>query len=86
MSGIQKENNDAIQHAVDEIILQGNEKLSVKDETYENIDDEVDEDDLYKLDKMSFDEKEWQKRAFESEQKYVWYKNRMVWIVYTKTK
>ena len=57
MSGIQKDNNDAIQHAVDEIILQGNEKLSVKDETYENIDDEVDEDDLYKLDKMSFDEK-----------------------------
>ena len=44
------------QHGVDEIILQEREKLSVKDETYENIDDEFDEDDLYKLDIMSLGE------------------------------
>ena len=33
-------------------------QLSVKDETYENIDSEVDEDDLYDIDKMSLDKKE----------------------------
>ena len=37
----------------------------MKDETHENIDDEVDEDDLYKIDKMSLDETLWHKRAFE---------------------
>ena len=57
MFGIQKENNAIIQHAVDEIILQENEKLSVKFETHENNDDEVKEDELYKLDKMILDEK-----------------------------
>ena len=35
-----------VQYGVDDIILQEREKLSVKDETYENIDDEFDEDDL----------------------------------------
>ena len=32
-------------------------KPGVEYETHENIDDEVDEDDLYKIDKMSLDEK-----------------------------
>ena len=50
--------NDAIaQHVVDEIIQQEKEKLSVKDETHENIDDEVDEDDMYDIDKIILDEK-----------------------------
>ena len=35
-----------VQHAVDKIILQEKEKLSLKDETNENIDSEVDEDEL----------------------------------------
>ena len=42
-----------VQHAVDETILQEKEKLSVKYETHENIDDEIDEDEMYELDKMS---------------------------------
>ena len=57
MFGVKKENNAIIQHAVDEIILQDNEKLSVKFETHENNDDEVKEDELYKLDKMILGEK-----------------------------
>ena len=48
-----------VQHAVHEIILQENEKvnLSVKNERYENINDEVDEYDVYDLDKLILDEK-----------------------------
>ena len=49
----QQEKNYVIQHAFDEIILQENEKLSVKDETHENIDDEFDEDEMYKLENES---------------------------------
>ena len=45
-----------VQHGVDEIILQ-KRKLTVEDETHENIDNKVDEDDLYELDKMSPDDK-----------------------------
>ena len=37
----------------------------MKYETHENIDDEVDEDDLYNIEKMRPDEKLWRKRAFE---------------------
>ena len=37
----------------------------MKDETHENIDDEIDEYDMYKIDKMSLDKKLWHKRAFE---------------------
>ena len=55
--GIQQDNNTVIQHTVYYITLQENERLSLKYETHENIDDEVDEDDLYELDKMSLDEK-----------------------------
>ena len=43
-----------VQHAVDDIILQENEDIiSVKYETTENINDEVDENELHKLDKLS---------------------------------
>ena len=49
-------------------------KLSVKDETHEDIDDEVDWDDLYELDIMSLDEGRWCKRMFERKSKiYIWY-------------
>ena len=46
-----KGKNDMFQHAFDEKILQEKEKLSVKDETHENIDDEIDEYQLYDLEK-----------------------------------
>ena len=55
-SGIHEEKNYIVQHAVDEIILK--EKtllLSVKYETHENIDDEFNEDELYKFDRNSLD-------------------------------
>ena len=52
MVGRKQENNTAIQHAVYEIMLQEYEKLSVKDETHENIDNEVDEDELYGILKL----------------------------------
>ena len=39
-------------------------KISVKDETHDNIVDEADEDNLYKIYKMTFDEKEYRKRVF----------------------
>ena len=35
------------------MILKSNQKLSAKDETHDNIDDEVDENELYEIDKMS---------------------------------
>ena len=44
--------------------LQGKEKLSMKDETYEDIDGEVDKDELYKIHKTRFYVKEWHKRVF----------------------
>ena len=44
----------------------------MKDETHENIYYKVDEDDLYDLDKMSLDEKELCKRAFEIQLKYIY--------------
>ena len=54
--GSQQENNAIIQHAFDEIIPQQNKKISVKYETHENMNDQVDEDELYKLNKKSLDE------------------------------
>ena len=51
------------QQAVDDIILQGNEnenkKLTVKNETHEheNTDIDIYEEELYDLDKLSLDEK-----------------------------
>ena len=73
--GRQQENNAIVQHAVDDILLQDKDKLSVEDETHKNIDGEVDEDELYNLEQMVFDEKEWHKSAFESKLNiYIWYK------------
>ena len=51
--GKQKDNNAIFQRAVYEILLQEKEKLNLEDETHDSIDDEVDEDELYKIDKMS---------------------------------
>ena len=45
-----------VQRAVDEIILQKNEKLSVEDKKSKKTNDEFDEDDIYELDKMILDE------------------------------
>ena len=36
----------------------------MKDEIHDNINDEANEDELYELDKMSLDEKEWHNFAF----------------------
>ena len=55
--GKHKYNNAIVQHVVYDIILQEKENLSVKYEAYDNIDDEFDEDDMYKLDKMILDER-----------------------------
>ena len=55
--GRHQDNNAIIEHAVHEIILQENIKLSVKYKIHENIDYEVDKGNLYKLDKMSLDDK-----------------------------
>ena len=51
--GRQKQKNAIVQHAVDDIILQDKEKLSVKDETHDKIDDEVNKDELYNLENES---------------------------------
>ena len=58
-----------MQNTVDDIIVQETEKenLSVKDETFKKIDDEVDEDEIYNLDKFSLDENKLRKPEFKSE-------------------
>ena len=53
-----------VQRAVDDIILQEKEKLCVEYETYENIYGEVDEYELYELDKMSPDKNKCHKHAY----------------------
>ena len=44
----------------------------MKDETNENIDDEVDEDDIYNIYKMSLDDTLWRQHAFERKLKYIY--------------
>ena len=61
-----------VQRAVDEIILQKNEKLSVEDKTREKINDEVDEDEIYELDKISLNENKWRDFAFDSEPNFIY--------------
>ena len=56
--GRYQQNNAIVEHAVDEIMLQDNKKLSLTDETHDNIDSEVGKDKMYELDKMIFDQKE----------------------------
>ena len=55
--GRQKENYSNFQHAVYEIILWENKKLSAEAESYYNIDSEINENDIYYIDNMSLDEK-----------------------------
>ena len=54
-NNIQQENNAIFQHALDEIILHENKKLSVEDELHGNIYSEIDENDIYEIDNMSLD-------------------------------
>ena len=63
--------NSIEQHAFGEIILKETEKenLSAENETHENIDNEVDEDELYEMDKLSRNENKICNREFESELK-----------------
>ena len=72
--GNKQEVNDIVQHAVDEIIPQETEKenLSVKNETHENIDYEVDEDERYDMDTLSLYKNKWRKRASERKIKYIY--------------
>ena len=51
-----QENNAMSQHAVDEIILQENNKLSAQYETHDNIDSKTNKDNLYDIDIMNLDE------------------------------
>ena len=44
----------------------------MKDETHENIHDEINEDEQYELDKLSLDKNTWRKRAFERKHKIVY--------------
>ena len=67
--GRQKDNNTIFQHAVDDIILQDNKKLSAEAEAHENIDDEMYKNGLYDIDNRSLDERkentELRRREFE---------------------
>ena len=64
-----QENNAIVNHAVDKIYLQENDKVISKEEAQENIESEFYENDLYQIDNMSLDDKkentEWGKREFE---------------------
>ena len=55
----------------EEIILHKENKVSAEYEAHDNIKYDIDENDLYQIDNMSFDEKreniEWRKHEFESE-------------------
>ena len=51
------QNNAIVKRAVDEIMLQQKEILIVKDKTHENIQDEVNEYDMYEINKINLDEK-----------------------------
>ena len=46
---IQKENNDIVNHAADEILLQENNKLSAESESNENIESDIDENDINQI-------------------------------------
>ena len=51
-----QEKNYIVHNAVDEIILQKNNTLSVEDKTHDNIDHEIDEDYLYEIENIILDE------------------------------
>ena len=50
------ENNDIVNHAADDIILQEKIKLSAEDDAHENADSEINEYNIYEIDNMSLDE------------------------------
>ena len=52
----QKQNNDIVNHEVDDIILQENSKVSAEAEAQESIYSEIEEKDLYNMNDMSIDE------------------------------
>ena len=45
----QQENYDIVNHAMDEILLQENNKVSAEDESHENIESYLDKNDLYHI-------------------------------------
>ena len=51
----QKQNNAIVNHTVDEILLQENNKVRAEEKAQENIDSELDENDIYHIDNMSLD-------------------------------
>ena len=53
----QQENNDIVNYAWDEIILQENDKVSDESEAHETIESDIDENNLYKIENMSIDYK-----------------------------
>ena len=73
---MKKLKNAMVKYAVDEAILQENNKLSAEYEINDNINSDIYEGDLYDEDNMSLDEKkrkkERHKRAFESELEYIY--------------
>ena len=53
----QKQNNDIVNHTVDEIFLQENNKVSDESETHENIESKLDDNDIYQIDNMRLNNK-----------------------------
>ena len=51
-----KENNAIVNHTLDDIILQENNKLSAEAKSHKKIDYEIDENNLYEIDNISLDE------------------------------
>ena len=51
----QKQNNAIVQNAVDDIILQKTKKLSAENESHVNIDFEINKNNPYEIDNISFD-------------------------------
>ena len=66
----QQENNYIVNHALDEILLRENNKVSAEAEAHENIEAKLDYNNLYQIDNMSLDETKqdtaWHKCEFES--------------------
>ena len=54
---IHQEKNAIVNHAVDKIIFQENNKIIAQYEAHENIESEIDENDLYQIDNMSLEKK-----------------------------
>ena len=72
-----QDNNDILNHAVDEIVLKENNKVSSQEEAHKNIEYDIDENDLYQIDNMSLygkkENTERHERAFESKLENTYY-------------